>query len=306
MLPQDHRSPTSNQRWIEVYNGSGETIPPYSIVEIDDSSMDNGRTYVTVIKPVHDCVENFLVTGHQCIGAGKYGYATNDYPTYVAYDGTPVQGEDWGPQEGSFLAGKNRRGLKIVGNAHADATSGLEIVRVTRDLDAQAMIQIYDSGESEGYYLLATEGTSDGTATAIFAHPGKLKKVRSGLESSVDCWVAPINRFDDYSGEWPAVNHSFVCGFLEGYAEISSDIRPLYVAQIPEIIYDATVSESGGIDEDDSGTVELYWNGSTLSQDVTAHYKWIYPASNLPEDTAVRVRFQPDVYQLRIIDHECV
>lgn len=165
-------------------------------------------------------------------------------------------------------------------------------------------IQIYDGTKAEGYVLTASSATAYDD-TSIYVHPARIRYLREGFVISTSVWFCPLNRFDSYSGNWPARNYLELDAFCVGTATVSSDERPLLMARHPEMIYDAKVGASP-ITANSTGNVTVYWNGSSLSQTLTGAYKWITPASSLPTNKELRIRFQEDVYEWRIVDHGCV
>lgn len=129
-LPQDHRSPDRQQRWIELKNVGASTIPAFGVVEVDDASRDDmGRTVLHVKRPTAASLVNVVVNGHQEIpvdGEGRVG--TNDFPAYALYTGgTPSPGASYGTAVDSYLLESGATGFIICGDS--DGT----IVRVMRD-----------------------------------------------------------------------------------------------------------------------------------------------------------------------------
>lgn len=131
--PQDPRAEMRQQRWIEIFNSGGSTIPPFGIVEIvgyyrpDKGSppfgVQGGPTVVDVKRPTEDSICEFLINGPAEVEVGKWGrVATNDYPAYVLYskEDTPANGEIWGTQKDSYSIAKGRQGVAIMGSPGSD------------------------------------------------------------------------------------------------------------------------------------------------------------------------------------------
>lgn len=102
--------------WRPVLNQSSETIPAYAIMQITGV---NGDQVVTVNKCTTDSTKLFLINSGATIqpGDGGVGYAPMEMPYWVYYDtadGTPANGEQWGPASGSWKAKKGKTGLLML------------------------------------------------------------------------------------------------------------------------------------------------------------------------------------------------
>lgn len=111
--------------WVEVYNGTSETIPPFAVMEV--SSVSSG--IYTVVKPTGNNPKITLVNSGTAIAAHDYGTGTYDSPTYVLYDsgdGTPTlsSSTEWGPQSGSWKLRSGQKGFTPLGDSLSDYTSG--------------------------------------------------------------------------------------------------------------------------------------------------------------------------------------
>lgn len=110
------------QRWLSIYNDTGERIPPFSFVT-PVANTYNGGFKVQKIAEAGDTLA--MVTGPIWTEVDSWGVATRDFPTRVAYeptDGTPAANsiEDWGPAVGEFKARKNKPNWKLIGPGSAD------------------------------------------------------------------------------------------------------------------------------------------------------------------------------------------
>lgn len=98
-------------------NGSGETVPAFGAMRVTAYSATN-RT-ATVAKPSSASQDRYLVNGDQPVSDGGTGWAHRlDAIAEVLYDvsdGTPAYGETWGPESGSWLIHKGKRGFRIWG-----------------------------------------------------------------------------------------------------------------------------------------------------------------------------------------------
>src|SRR6266700_6989666 len=121
------------KRWLPFQNNSGTEAPPYGclkITEITDGILqairpDSGRGI-------------YAFNGPQAVPAGgtagpdsvTRGLCSQDYPAFALYDsadGTPANGEIWGPGTDTFKLKKGKPGFLIVGGV--DATN--KVVTVT-------------------------------------------------------------------------------------------------------------------------------------------------------------------------------
>lgn len=107
------------QRWISVYNDTGEEIPPLSFVTPTGVAFNGG---IVVGKIGADGDDLAMVTGDDVIPKDSWGRATRDFPTRVQYDtgdGTPatLTLERWGPKANNFKARKNVSGWFLYGPA---------------------------------------------------------------------------------------------------------------------------------------------------------------------------------------------
>jgi hypothetical protein len=93
---------------IVVYNDSGETIPPYSIMQMTTALNEQGRNSINVKKPIDSTLLRcpMLINGHTEIASGGYGIAQNG-PVYRIACGSLsfATGDRLGPTTGSWNAG---------------------------------------------------------------------------------------------------------------------------------------------------------------------------------------------------------
>lgn len=111
-------SPNLETRWLPIRNDSGESIPPFGLVEPTEVVTINRQKFQTVIKPSANSLDGLMFNGPFLVGANVFGTATRDFPNFVQYntsDGTPVNDEIWGSVGGSFELGKSQFGFQIIG-----------------------------------------------------------------------------------------------------------------------------------------------------------------------------------------------
>lgn len=102
--------------WRTVLNDSGEEIPAFAIMQITGVNRDD---VVIVDKCSADSTKLFLINGGSVIGIDDHGvgYAPMEMPYWVYYDtadGTPANGAQWGPANGSWKAKKDKIGLLMI------------------------------------------------------------------------------------------------------------------------------------------------------------------------------------------------
>lgn len=117
---------------IPFVNTTSERIPPGAILANNGNPDDRGRKRMG--KPTANSQRGCYLNGPFSIeaagDANSFGWCSWNSPFIAAYDAagpTPVIGEMWGPQAGSWFLGKDRVGFLIDG----EAVDGL--VAVVRD-----------------------------------------------------------------------------------------------------------------------------------------------------------------------------
>lgn len=117
---------------VGFYNNSGEAIPPYAVMEVEEVEIVGGRSLVKVRKPTgSDNEAGYLLNGPVTVPIGKTGNGyTATEPAWAYYDtgGTPSNGSEWGPEEDEWWLKSDQTGFRIVGGA--DATNERVLVRV--------------------------------------------------------------------------------------------------------------------------------------------------------------------------------
>lgn len=118
---------------VSFYNNSAETIPPFAVMQVQDTQSVAGRTVVKVGKPTGDSnAAGYLLNGPVSIPAGKTGIGfTASNPTWAFYDDadTPSNGDDWGAESGSWKLLSGNTGFRVVGGA-TGGSSDIVLVRV--------------------------------------------------------------------------------------------------------------------------------------------------------------------------------
>jgi hypothetical protein len=165
--------------WVEVLNGTSETIPPFAVMEV--SSVSSG--IYTVVKPTGNNPKITLVNGGTAIAAHDYGTGTYDSPTYVLYDtgdGTPTlsSSTEWGPQSGSWKLHSGQKGFTPLGDSLSDYTSG--------SVDGTALFGRVGTAipAATSLTVSAPGGTTSNTATLTFTGSG-ITNAPSGTTAAI-------------------------------------------------------------------------------------------------------------------------
>ena len=99
---------THQQPPIFVRNDSGQTIPPYSFMQMTGTAnVTDSFSYVTVRQPIHSTILRcpLLFNGIYEIANGDYGVAQNGPVYSVKVDTIPSLGDRMGPLTGQWIAG---------------------------------------------------------------------------------------------------------------------------------------------------------------------------------------------------------
>lgn len=239
MLPHDLRNPFVQNPWKRFSNGSGETIPPFSVMRITGATNNHGEITFTVAKPNATTYTAYLVSGPFAVPAGKEGICTTlTQAGYVAYDTgeTPSVGEEWGPTNGQWTVIQGATGFFICGGAKL--TAGVNVV---------AAIQISSGGDTVDTVQVYHEG---GTAREIVeanasnVHPGRIKRFSGTMSTHDDIWIGFTDNFDVWGGNVLAVQGEYYGpGKQNGTFTVGEDERPLYLVTHGERHWDAFAYE---------------------------------------------------------------
>lgn len=125
MNPQDPRSPSQQQRALEIMNIGTHTIPAHGACEVMGTTrVDSDRMMLLVRRPTKDSAPTIIFNGMLPVTAGRIGYATNDHPAF-AMGYVPV-GESCGSTKDSFSLATGKIGFTSLG---IDPVSGLTRVK---------------------------------------------------------------------------------------------------------------------------------------------------------------------------------
>ena len=113
----------SSPQVVRFRNDDTTDAPAFGVMQITGAVIDatSGERVVTVIQPnKFGCQYDVLVNGAEPVTPGELGNAQLlGGPVAALYnvgDGTPAQGEIWGPRAGDWLLRKDTGGFEICGN----------------------------------------------------------------------------------------------------------------------------------------------------------------------------------------------
>ncbi len=115
---------------LPFYNDSGETIPAYAVMQVDEWKDDaNDRDYFRVIKP-DGTGATFILNGPLEVADNSDGMGTRHDGMPARYaSGTPTVDQTWGPASSSWDLASSGTGFNIVGGL--ETIGGVTIVRVS-------------------------------------------------------------------------------------------------------------------------------------------------------------------------------
>jgi hypothetical protein len=126
-----HRRPHSStiSSAVPVYNASGETVPSGGLMAISGTTMIGGVTFMSITKPTSTFERLVLISGAGTIAVADTGVgymADLPFPAmYDSTDGTPAQGQCWGPYPSSWKMRRHMYGMYIWGEVDQDAKKAL-------------------------------------------------------------------------------------------------------------------------------------------------------------------------------------
>ncbi len=115
---------------LPFYNDSGETIPAYAVMQVDEWKDDaNDRDYFRVIKP-DGTGATFILNGPLEVADNSDGMGTRHDGMPARYaSGTPTVDQTWGPTSSSWDLASSGTGFNIIGGL--ETIGGVTIVRVS-------------------------------------------------------------------------------------------------------------------------------------------------------------------------------
>lgn len=140
----DSKQRNLRARWQEFKNNSGLSVPAFGVLKVTDSTL----AVLQATRPNGDG-EVFALNGDMETGAAESGWCTQDWPAYALYDsadGTPANGDVWGPGTNTFKLKKGNPGFVVVGEV--DTTN--KIVLVERQPSEPSFLAVITQKAFEG------------------------------------------------------------------------------------------------------------------------------------------------------------
>lgn len=103
------------------FNNSGETIPPWAVIELDGTADVGGNKVLNAVNPNTASsttqLSKYRINGGFSVPDGKTGQCFAPFAEqWVRVEsGTPAAGELWGPETGSWGIKSGKRGFVITG-----------------------------------------------------------------------------------------------------------------------------------------------------------------------------------------------
>lgn len=146
-------------RWLRCENNSGEEIPPYSVVGIENGTVLDGLCHVSLDKPRGQKLCG--LTGREPIEVGARGacHLEVGLASYDDDDGTPSAGETWGRKNGQWALAKNYPGFTVLG-VH-DSDQHLMLVAPAQSKEIPFYLQSGGPVPPYGVMVQSTLGTID-------------------------------------------------------------------------------------------------------------------------------------------------
>lgn len=148
-------------RRVLIRNNSGETIPPFAVMQFTGGFDSENVPYVD--KPDEDSTTTLLCFNlNSSILDGEYGWGTCETPNWVAYaddgsgsgtgtgDQIPSPREVWGTEANSWYLHSDQTGFVVIGVLSSDAAQANGVNRVFVMLDPLAISDETGSGSLSG------------------------------------------------------------------------------------------------------------------------------------------------------------
>ncbi len=141
MNPADFmRSPFFlNNKWVQVSNQSGDTIPPFSVVRAGEPATGNNNFGFPIAQPNSSSTafdRDYLVTGPYAIGFGTGAeFIATDLASFglVRHDGsaTPTKNQVWGPKHGQYTLANLYYGFSCQGGSFTACGNSVSVFKQT-------------------------------------------------------------------------------------------------------------------------------------------------------------------------------
>lgn len=126
-------------RWLPCLNVSGADVPPFGVVRLVE--VNDAGQFEVDYPNANNNPFGLAFNGPTTIAAGGTGLVTTDTPFWAYYDAattngdsaesadeTPVAGDIWGPQSGSFALHGRRTGFRVLSTVDPFGLSAMMVV----------------------------------------------------------------------------------------------------------------------------------------------------------------------------------
>lgn len=234
------RSPFFRKPWVRVRNGSGETIPPHSVMRITSWNTSSRTSYYTVAKPDGTFRRNYLVNGPIAIGSRSTseGWATFLHEGGLAQwnvTGSMFVGQEVGPKSGLWSLSGSGYGFVCDSTGTISATYGTGALLACRQQIIRAVFgRLASAGLQNGGSATVTVTGSDSGGSGDPASTGQTissvynqgryiyKTTGTVFDPVIVEWIgsSPVMRPLDGSCAIRVKPDSNIVGFASGNASI--------------------------------------------------------------------------------------
>ncbi len=134
---------------LPFYNASGETVPPFAVMQVDFWQVANNREYFRVRKP-NGSGRQYIINGPYEIPYNGDGMGSRSPGVQASYNNaaTPAVDQEWGPVSGSWLLTSGGSGYVITGDL--ETVGSVSVVRVSETGAASGNVIYAQVNEASG------------------------------------------------------------------------------------------------------------------------------------------------------------
>lgn len=131
--------------WFPYRNDSGETVPPFALIEVTGTVSGSSRATLTCRKPTNSgCT--FVSNGPFAVADGAFGDCMVSAHRIVKYTGSVAAGDEIGPSPGNWYASNDEFGMMVLG--------------VTDSANSYALVTLLPKAETCGQDSSSSYGSS--------------------------------------------------------------------------------------------------------------------------------------------------
>ena len=156
-----------HQRWQTFLNGAAQTASAYGVLRI----TGNTACVVQAARPNGTYTQYAINGPHDVTATTGRGICTQDYPATALYDsadGTPANGQVWGPGTDTFKLKKHFQGYVVVGDVDTTATTCVVVLTFGKIKGKLAGALSYRSSASMTIWTGSGAGTSSGVSVTVW------------------------------------------------------------------------------------------------------------------------------------------